>query len=119
MPQATAYGNKNEFLFLWLRVQTLLRFAARYSFVRSGIINVNTGRLRNAGINQDVWSSRAGTEANAYNLTLNATNTNPSNGPNARANGRALRCLLSVGADLSLSPKYYPSKNQSSQKPYQ
>lgn len=75
-------------------------------FVRSGIINVNTGRLRNAGINQDVWSSRASeftseTSAKAYYLTFNATGVNPSN-LSVRANGRSLRCRCcrAVGADL-------------------
>lgn len=78
-------------------------------FVRSGIVNVNTGRLGNAGVNQDVWSSRAGefvsdTSAKAYYLTFNASGVNPSN-LSVRANGRSLRCLFfGGGADLSPKP---------------
>lgn len=70
-------------------------------FVRSGYININNGRLRNAGNEGDYWSSRASSTRNdgasvpsGYFLNFN-TGLNPSNS-NERWLGFPLRCLLGV-----------------------
>lgn len=63
--------------------------------MRSGHINVQTGRLRNAGNEGNYWSSRAySSETNAYDFNFN-TGMNPSNNGN-RWVGRSLRCLFSA-----------------------
>lgn len=85
--------------------------------MRSGYININTGRLKVAGQNGYDWSSRASSTRwdgasvpSGYNLNFNATGVNPSNGPNERWHGFPLRCLcLRCGADLCL-PIEIPDK---------
>ena len=68
-------------------------------FVRSGYVDLNTGALRNFGINGYDWSRiatvyGAGTwNAKAYNLNFNASGVNPSNN-NVRWNGFPVRCLV-------------------------
>lgn len=82
---------------------------ADFVVVRSGNFNLtnSAGTFRNAGAYGQGWSSRAAaytssTSATAYYLEYRPTDVNPSNGPNNRWNGFALRCLdfAAVGADL-------------------
>ncbi len=67
--------------------------------MRSGNINLSIGRLRNAGINGNDWSSLAASKIwgnagqGAYYLKLNASEVNPSRGPTERWNGLPLRWL--------------------------
>lgn len=97
LPQATAYGNKNEFLFLRPQVQALLRFDARYSFVRSGFIAMSTGRLWYAGVAGYNWSSLAlSSPESPYYLDFNASGAYSSSS-RSRWFGFPLRCLSCGG----------------------
>ena len=68
------------------------------SFVRSGIVLLSHGSLRNFGINGYGWSSASRafssiTSATTYYLDFNASGVNPSYGPDHRWYGFPIRCL--------------------------
>ncbi len=78
-------------------------------FVRSGNVNLNTGALRNFGINGYDWSRiatvyGAGTwDAKAYNLNFNASGVNPSNN-NVRWNGFPVRLFYRGSVPIFSAP---------------
>ena len=80
------------------------------SFVRSGIVLLSHGSLRNFGINGYGWSSASRaftsvTSATACNLGLNASGVAPSNGPNFRWFGFPIRCTK-IGRRLDARAHY-------------
>ena len=62
--------------------------------VRSGYVNINSGRLRYSGLGGYGWSSRANSSdlRNAYRLSFDTSGVAPSNDL-SRWNGFPLRCL--------------------------
>ena len=67
------------------------------SFVRSGLVNLYHGSLRHFGLNGYGWPSASRafdqvTSATAYFLFFNASDVNPSRGPDSRWLGFPIRC---------------------------
>lgn len=77
-----------------------------YNFVRSGYINIYSGRLVRIGIYSSRWPSTAASNIwdriglGAYYLNFNATNASPSSGPTDRWYSYPLRRLSSGGGRL-------------------
>ena len=66
------------------------------SFVRSGLVDLYRGSLRDFGFNGYGWSSSSVafssvTSATTYHLTFNASGVNPSSGPDNRYYGFPIR----------------------------
>ena len=69
--------------------------ALRWSFLRSGNYNWNSGGLNNRGSNGNYWSAGSNSATNSYNLNFNSTNLNPRNNNN-QGNGFAVRCVAAA-----------------------
>ena len=69
--------------------------ALRWSFLRSGNYNWNSGGLNNRGSNGNYWSAASYSDTNSYNLNFNSSNLNPRNNNN-KGNGFAVRCVAAA-----------------------
>ena len=68
-------------------------------FVRSGVIALKYGSLRDTAMNGDDWSRASvkyssATNAKAHRLYFNEFDVNPSHGPYERSHGFPVRCLV-------------------------